>query len=60
MIGSLRQENQLLRQKIHLLLKKYFGGQKTEAIDPGQLELLLAGLAALNSSGATRARRRPQ
>ena len=62
LIGSLRQalqsvqqENQLLRQKIDLLIKKYFGGQKTEAIDPKQLELLLAGLAAapVSASPAT-------
>ena len=46
LIDSLQQENQLLRQKIDLLIKKYFGGQTSEAIDPKQLELLLAGLAA--------------
>ena len=45
-VGALQQENQLLRQKIDLLIKKYFGGQKTEAIDAKQLELLMAGLAA--------------
>jgi hypothetical protein len=45
LITSLQQENQLLRQKIDLLIKKYFNGQKTQAIDPKQLELLMAGLA---------------
>jgi transposase len=44
-LSSLQQENRLLRQKIDALIKKYFGGQKSEAIDPKQLELLLAGLA---------------
>jgi len=44
-LSSLQQENTLLRQKIDCLIKKYFGGQKSEAIDPKQLELLLAGLA---------------
>lgn len=47
LIESLTQENKLLRQKIGLLIKKYFGGQKSEAIDRKQLELLLAGLAEL-------------
>src|SRR5437763_15174374 len=43
-IASVEQENKLLRQKIELLIKKYFGGQKSEAIDAKQLEMLLAGL----------------
>ncbi len=43
-IASVEQENKLLRQKIGLLIKKYFGGQKSEAIDAKQLEMLLAGL----------------
>src|SRR5437899_344626 len=43
-MGSLQQENKLLRQKIDLLIKKFFGGQKSEAMDPKQLEMLLAGL----------------
>lgn len=46
LIATLQQENKLLRQKIHLLIKRYFGGQKSEAIDPKQLEMLLAGLEA--------------
>jgi transposase len=45
-IDSLQKENQLLRQKIDQLIKKYFGGQKSEAIDPRQLDMLLAGLVA--------------
>jgi len=44
---SLQVENQLLRQKLDLFLKRYFGGTKNEALDPKQLELLLAGLAAM-------------
>ncbi len=39
-------ENKLLRQKLELFLKRYFGGTKNESLDPKQLELLLAGLAA--------------
>jgi len=46
LVGSLQQENKLLRQKIDLLIKKFFGGQKSETIDPKQLEMLLAGLVA--------------
>ena len=41
---QLRQEVRLLRQRIDYLLKKYFGGSKSEKIDPAQLELLIAGL----------------
>jgi len=44
---SLQVENKLLRQKLELFLKRYFGGTKNEGLDPKQLELLLAGLAAL-------------
>ena len=40
-------ENKLLRQKLELFLKRYFGGTKNEALDPKQLELWLAGLEAL-------------
>ncbi len=40
-------ENKLLRQKLELFLKRYFGGTKNESLDPKQLELLLAGLAAM-------------
>jgi transposase len=40
-------ENKLLRQKLDLFLKRYFGGAKNEALDPKQLELLLAGLEAV-------------
>src|SRR5688572_32934395 len=43
-LQSLQQENQLLRQKLELFIKRYFDGNKNEAIDPKQLELLLAGL----------------
>jgi len=40
-------ENKLLRQKLELFLKRYFGGTKNEGLDPKQLELLLAGLEAM-------------
>jgi transposase len=47
-------ENQLLRQKLELFLKRYFGGGKNESLDPKQLELLLAGLeAAITTSPAS-------
>jgi len=42
-------ENKLLRQKLELFLKRYFGGTKNESLDPKQLELLLAGLAAMTA-----------
>ena len=43
-------ENKLLRQKLELFLKRYFGGTKNEGLDPKQLELLLAGLAAMTTA----------
>jgi len=46
-LATLQTENKLLRQKLELFLKRYFGGTKNESLDPKQLELLLAGLAAL-------------
>jgi transposase len=46
-LAALQTENKLLRQKLELFLKRYFGGTKNESLDPKQLELLLAGLAAL-------------
>jgi transposase len=48
-IASLQAENKLLRQKLELFLKRYFGGTKNESLDPKQLELLLAGLQALSA-----------
>ena len=49
---NLRQENRLLRQKVDYLLKKYFGGQKNEKINPKQLELLISGLEKLSEEEA--------
>jgi transposase len=46
-LATLQTENKLLRQKLELFLKRYFGGTKNESLDPKQLELLLAGLAAV-------------
>ena len=42
-------ENRLLRQRLELFLKRYFGGTKNESLDPKQLELLLAGLEVLSA-----------
>jgi transposase len=49
-LASLQAENKLLRQKLDLFLKRYFGGAKNEGLDPKQLELLLAGLEALTAT----------
>lgn len=38
-------ENRLLRQKLDQYIRHYFGGQRNEALDKAQLELLLAGLS---------------
>jgi transposase len=48
-LAALQTENQLLRQKLELFLKRYFGGTKNESLDPKQLELLLAGLTAVSA-----------
>jgi len=48
-VAALQAEIKLLRQKLTLFLKRYFGGSKNESVDPKQLELLLAGLEALNA-----------
>ena len=41
---QLRTENRLLRQKLDQYIRHYFGGQRNEALDKQQLELLLQGL----------------
>ena len=40
----LQNENRLLRQKLDQYIRHYFGGQRNEALDKHQLELLLQGL----------------
>jgi hypothetical protein len=42
-LAALEKENELLRQKIDLLVRKLFGA-KSEQLDPAQLLLLLQGL----------------
>jgi transposase len=48
-LAEVKTENQLLRQKLEFFIKRYFGGTKNESLDPKQLELLLAGFAALHA-----------
>ncbi len=43
-VQTLTAENQLLRQKIEALIRRYFGHAKNEGLDPAQLEWLLLGL----------------
>ena len=43
--ARLRAENQLLRQKLDHYIRHYFGGQRNEALNQAQLELLLAGVS---------------
>jgi transposase len=43
-VSNLESENRHLREKVNCLLKKLFGGNKNEKINPAQLELLIAGL----------------
>jgi transposase len=52
-------ENKLLRQKLELFLKRYFGGTKNESLDPKQLELLLAGMEALAASALAEEKKTP-
>lgn len=51
-LSTVQTENQLLRQKLEFFLKRYFGGTRTESLDPKQLELLLAGFEALSAPAA--------
>jgi transposase len=41
---QVRTENRMLRQKLDLYIRHYFGGQRNEGLDKHQLELLLQGL----------------
>jgi transposase len=49
-IARLESENRLLRQRIDYLLKKYFGGQKSETLNAHQLEFLFRELGKLVDS----------
>ena len=42
--SRLQNENLMLRQKLDLYIRHYFGGQRNEGLDKHQLELLLQGL----------------
>jgi transposase len=44
LVAVLVVENRLLRQKLDHFIRHYFGGQRNEALDRRQLELLLQGL----------------
>ncbi len=46
----LESENHILRQRVDYLVKKYFGGQKSEKLSPNQLEFLLNELTKLPAS----------
>lgn len=43
-IDELEKVNQLLRQKIDALIRRYFGNRKSDSIDPAQMELILSGM----------------
>jgi transposase len=58
-LHCLQVENQLLRQKLDLFLRRYFGGTKNESLDRAQLELLLAGLEALTPRAAVAEKQPP-
>jgi transposase len=44
-VSNLQEENRLLRRKIDALIRRYYG-KSSEAFDPAQLELIVAGLMA--------------
>ena len=50
-IGRLKAENELLRRRLDLVLRKVFGA-RSEALDPSQLELLLDPDAAKKATAA--------
>lgn len=43
LVRSLLSENRLLRDRLDLLVRRYFGGQKNEQVSAEQLNLLLSG-----------------
>ena len=43
LVHVLLAENRLLRGKVDLMVRRYFGGQKNESLSPEQLQLLLQG-----------------
>ena len=47
----LQAENRLLREKVNLLLKRYFGGSKSEASNPNQF--WLEGLSLVEQTSYT-------
>jgi len=53
-IASLRQENQLLREKVNLLVRRVFGSS-SEKMDVAQLQLLLAGVELVAPSAEPQA-----
>jgi transposase len=50
-IASLQQENQLLREKVNLLVRRVFGSS-SEKLDAAQLQLLLAGAELVEPAAA--------
>jgi len=54
-IARLKQENELLRQKLDLVLRKLFGSS-SEKPDPAQLELLLSDDLSKKASAAEASR----
>ena len=48
-IGSLQRENQLLREKVNLLVRRVFGAS-SEKMDAAQLQLLLSGAELLEAT----------
>lgn len=52
--AALQRENQLLREKVNLLLRRVFGAS-SEKMDPAQLQLLLAGAALVEPAAEPKA-----
>ena len=58
-LSAAHSEIKLLRQKLELFVKRYFGGTKNEGLAAEQLELLLAGLAAAMTAAPVAEKKTP-
>lgn len=58
LIAALRRENQLLREKVHLLVRRVFGAS-SEKMDAAQLQLLLSGAELVEPAAEQRAETPP-
>jgi hypothetical protein len=52
-IQELEKLNEVLRQQVDAILKRFFGNRRSDSIDPAQLELVLGGMKVNEALGQT-------